>query len=214
MDIVNPGTHGAGPGGAGDLCALIYVVDPAEELRECCGCLLSPDQALELSVQNDLDANPSNGTILHNGALKIISSTPTTSGAFSDNDNSVCDPGPPVPTPMLRAWFTYVRNFAAGNGRIQQRCAQRLPLFRRGEFGSLANHLPPSFASMPPAQGRRYCPNVFTYANTFSYTAGPQTFTVPVSGTYHIVANGAQGGSDSIDEKDGGLGDELIVFHR
>ena len=55
VDIVNPGTNGAAPNsaftGVGDLCALIYVVDTQEELQECCGCLVTPDQLIELSVQ-------------------------------------------------------------------------------------------------------------------------------------------------------------------
>ncbi len=177
VDIVNPGTNGAGPGGVGDLCALIYVIDPDEKMQECCGCLLSPNQSLELSVQNDLDANPLNGTILHNGALKIISSTPTTSGAISDNDNSVCDPGAPVPTPTLRAWITHVRQIGGAFGVTETAFSDAALsgslASGEGELGSLASTC--SFIRQyASGAGRCNCPNVFTYANTFSYSGGPR----------------------------------------
>lgn len=92
--IVDPGTNGRA-----NLCADIYVLTPDEQLNECCGCLITPDQLLQFDVDNDLVANPANGTYAHSGAIKIISSAV---GA-----GNKCDPGHPTPTPTLRAWITH-----------------------------------------------------------------------------------------------------------
>jgi len=97
IDIVDPGTNGSG-----NLCADIYVVTPDEELAECCGCKLTPDQLIEISVNGNLTQNAATGGVVHNGVIKIISSTPTASGT--------CNAGAPVPTPSLREWITHDTN--------------------------------------------------------------------------------------------------------
>lgn len=113
IDIVNPGTNGASgitSSAVGDLCALIYVVDTAEELQECCGCVITPDQLIEIPVQADLISNPNNPRVLHNGTIKIISSTPAT------GTTNRCNAGAPNPTPELKEWITHVRNIPAVAG--------------------------------------------------------------------------------------------------
>ena len=108
--ITNPGTHGAPPHGTvpvtpgkgiGDLCALIYVFSADQQLAECCGCPVTPNGLLTLSVKNDLTKNPLTPVTLHEGAIKIISSTPPASGS--------CDAKSAVPTPELVAWATHVQ---------------------------------------------------------------------------------------------------------
>ena len=101
VDIVDPGTNwpifnslAAEP----DICADVYVVDPAEELQECCGCLLTPDQLIATTV-NALTSNALIGPpFVNNGVIKIISAAPS---------NGACDPRFPVPTPTLREWITH-----------------------------------------------------------------------------------------------------------
>lgn len=61
----------------GNLCAMIYVFDDDEELGECCGCPLSPNKLLSLSVQTDLTSNwEGNANDFENGVIKIISAVP------------------------------------------------------------------------------------------------------------------------------------------
>jgi hypothetical protein len=94
--MTNPGTAG------GNLCAAIYVVDPSQELSECCSCLLSPDGLRTLSVNTDLTSNALTGVSLTTGAIKIVS-TPPIGGAC---------PLPKTLNPKagIRAWATHIQN--------------------------------------------------------------------------------------------------------
>jgi hypothetical protein len=115
--IINTGFNGVGP--SGNLCAMIYVYDPQQELKECCGCQVTPDQLLTISIAS-LTNNPANGTFASSGAIKLLSSSPNdTAPSTSDPFQPPCDPsggGTPAsptggtavaPTPELRAWGTH-----------------------------------------------------------------------------------------------------------
>ena len=92
--ISNPGTNAPA-----SICAMIYVVDPFQEVRECCGCSLSPDSLRTISVNSDLTSNSNTAGLLPTGTIEIISST----GAPS------CNPAKTVPTPAIRAWGTHMQ---------------------------------------------------------------------------------------------------------
>jgi len=94
--VTNPGTSG------GNVCAAIFVVDPNQELSECCSCVLSPDGLRTLSVNTDLTSNPLTGVSLNTGAIKIVS-TATKNGACPT-------PVGFTPTPAVRAWATHIQN--------------------------------------------------------------------------------------------------------
>ncbi len=85
---------------SGDLCALIYVFKPDQELTECCGCSLSPDGLRTLNINIDLTSNPINGVIAKTGVIKVISSIPTSTG---------CNPASPSPAAGIRAWATHIQ---------------------------------------------------------------------------------------------------------
>src|SRR5580692_11739244 len=96
VQLTNPGTAG------GNVCASIFVFDPAQELSECCGCLLTPDGLRTLSVNTDLTKNPLTGVVLSTGLIKFVSTIPV-AGAC------------PLPTkvnpePAIRAWVTHIQN--------------------------------------------------------------------------------------------------------
>ena len=99
VQLTNPGTAG------GNVCASIFVFDPAQELSECCGCLLTPDGLRTLSVNTDLTKNPLTGVTLTSGVIKVVSTAPVA---------GVC----PLPTAMkpvaaLRSWSTHILSSAA-----------------------------------------------------------------------------------------------------
>jgi len=103
--LTNVGTQiGSASSPSGNLCAMVYVLTPDQQLAECCGCALSPDALVEFSVNNDLTSNPLTAVTPTTGDIKIISS----SGAPS------CNPSKPVPVPGIRAWATHIQ-VAPGN---------------------------------------------------------------------------------------------------
>jgi hypothetical protein len=55
-----------------DLCALIYVFDANQQMSECCGCFVSANGLLTLSVNKDLTSNPLLGTRLHTGVIEVL----------------------------------------------------------------------------------------------------------------------------------------------
>jgi hypothetical protein len=99
LRITNVGTQvGSKTDPSGNLCALIYVFDPQQELSECCGCKITPDGLLTLSVNNDLTSNTLTTIPLVTGDVKIVSSVS-------------CNPTKPTPATGIRAWMTHMQNF-------------------------------------------------------------------------------------------------------
>jgi hypothetical protein len=102
--ITNVGTQiGSTGDSSGDMCALVYVLTPDQELSECCACAITPDGLLTLSVNNDLTSNPLTREIPVTGDIKIISS-------------KTCNPAAPSPAPAIRAWATHIQN----NGSVTE----------------------------------------------------------------------------------------------
>jgi trimeric autotransporter adhesin len=61
----------------GDLCAMIYVFDSGQEMNECCGCVISDNGLLTLSLINDLTSNTLTGKQPVAGTIEIVPSQPT-----------------------------------------------------------------------------------------------------------------------------------------
>ncbi len=99
--LTDPGTA------PGNICAYIGVFDPNQEMNECCGCLLTPDGLVTLSVNVDLTGNPGSGTPLTTGVIKIIS-TATVSNACPLPGTSISSF--PTTEPAVRAWSTHIQN--------------------------------------------------------------------------------------------------------
>jgi hypothetical protein len=108
--IINPGTRTSENEGD-DMCALIYVFDANQQLSECCGCRVTANALLTLSVNKNLTNNPLLGAKLKTGVIKILSS----------DDEKVCDPaqtpssdsdsnGISMLFPTLRAWAVHIQN--------------------------------------------------------------------------------------------------------
>jgi hypothetical protein len=100
LRITNVGTQtGSSTDKSGNLCALIYVFDPMQELQTCCSCSITPDGLRVLSVDTDLTSNTLTGKTVFTGAVKIVSSTS-------------CNAASPTPAAGIRAWITHIQNSA------------------------------------------------------------------------------------------------------
>jgi hypothetical protein len=100
--ITNVGTQIGAPavGGfpSGSLCAVVLVFAPDQQLAECCGCIVTPDGLLTLSINDDLTNNPLTGATLTTGDIKIVSAGMT------------CEANNFPPSAGIRAWATHIQN--------------------------------------------------------------------------------------------------------
>ncbi len=78
--------------------AVVLVFEPDQQLAECCGCYITPDGLLTLSIDNDLTYNPLTRVIPTTGDIKIVSST------------LACQPNNFPPSAGIRAWATPLQN--------------------------------------------------------------------------------------------------------
>jgi hypothetical protein len=102
-----------------NVCAMIYVFYPDEELSECCGCALTPDGLNTLSVNTNLTGKPLTGIPAVSGVIKIVSAT----------DSGVCDPAAAVtPVPAVVAWGTHILAPSTGGFWITETEFQSAPL--------------------------------------------------------------------------------------
>lgn len=117
--IINPGAY-APSYPPSNLCAMIYVFNNDQELQECCGCLISPDGLLELSVNKNLTSNTFTGIKPANGDIKFVSALPNdffggvpcdpTGGGILPNGGYALNI---LATPDIRGWSTHVQTDGA-----------------------------------------------------------------------------------------------------
>jgi hypothetical protein len=87
-------------------CALIYVLKPDQQLAACCGCKLTPNALLKLSVNNNLLVNTLSA-VGPAGTIAIIPSLLNSPVATPVD----CNPGiAPLPGAYVTAWATHVQD--------------------------------------------------------------------------------------------------------
>jgi Bacterial Ig-like domain (group 2) len=114
MRISNPGLSGT------DLCAMIYVFDQKQQLVECCGCTVSLDGLLVLSLRNDLTANPLTGIKSTDGVVSVI--------AADHEGNPKCDASSISPSGILASWSTNLESTGNGGYSVLEDSATSSPL--------------------------------------------------------------------------------------
>jgi hypothetical protein len=94
---------------AANLCANIYVFDTAEEMEECCSCVVTANGYLDLSVNTNLLGNIlDHGTKPTRGIIKELSSiVPVGTG--------ICNPTFVGPEPGITGWLTHVQKGATSS---------------------------------------------------------------------------------------------------
>jgi hypothetical protein len=115
--------------GVGDQCALIYVFDSDQQLAECCGCRITPNGLIKLSINDNLTSNALTSVAPVKGTIHIVASNPNAAATTPPAGSSAgCNPSlPPVQTAQstlgtIAAWSTHVQdtgeltegNFVAG----------------------------------------------------------------------------------------------------
>ena len=115
VTLINP------TGQNGDLCAMIYVFDDDEQMGECCGCALTPNDSLNLSVEKNLTQSwreASND--FQNGVVGVVSAA--TNACVLNCDpakgcNGGCDPAKSYnPTPELNGTISRVQEIGPVEG--------------------------------------------------------------------------------------------------
>ena len=106
---------------AKDMCALIYVFDDDEEMGECCGCVMSPNKLINLSVERDLTQSWREASQdQQSGVVYAFSSAPNNRLCVLSNGkpnfacNGGCDPSlgfqpPTTPIPHINGNITRVQ---------------------------------------------------------------------------------------------------------
>jgi hypothetical protein len=109
LRLTNDGYDSAFP-----LCANIYVFDTAEEMEECCSCLVTANGYLDLSVNTSLLGNIlDHGTVPTRGIIKEVSSPIPPTG--------VCGPVTHGTYPGIKGWLTHIQKGAtAGTFSISE----------------------------------------------------------------------------------------------
>src|ERR1700691_1908483 len=94
-----------GDASGANLCANIYVFDTAEEMQECCSCVITSNGYLDLNVGANLLGNIlDSGTTPSRRIIKEVSSAAPSSG--------VCSPVSYTPQDGIKGWLTHVQKLA------------------------------------------------------------------------------------------------------
>jgi hypothetical protein len=109
----------SGSSAGATICAMIYVFEPDEELAECCGCTLTPNDLRTLSINTNLTNNPlTGGVLVGSGTISIVSAT----------DTGVCNPTTVTPTPSTADWGTHILSVSTGGYVITETTFQNATL--------------------------------------------------------------------------------------
>ena len=89
----------------GNLCAMIYVFDSREEMGECCGCLLTPNQVRYGSVKT-LIGGKWIGQLPTRGVIQVVSALPNNGASCAPTTNYLA-------TPTLDGWITHAQTISS-----------------------------------------------------------------------------------------------------
>jgi hypothetical protein len=98
--ITNPGTTGQ------DLCAMVYIFDQDQQMSECCGCTVSQDGLLTLSLNKNLLNNPLTGVPSKSGTVMLV--------AADQASNASCNASGMTPAGTVLAWSTHLPQSKSG----------------------------------------------------------------------------------------------------
>lgn len=98
--VTNPGMTGQ------DLCTMVYVFDQDQQMSECCGCLVSQDGLITLSLRQNLLSNPLTGVASTSGTVMLVSAQQLSTGG--------CNASSMTPSGTIVAWSTHLPQSKSG----------------------------------------------------------------------------------------------------
>jgi hypothetical protein len=125
LNITNGGSLGAFLGlnnSNGDICANIYVFDPAQEMLACCSCRVTPDALNTFSVKNDLISHTLTPAVPTSIIIKLVASSTISFGNTCTNSaaNLLSQRG----APGMRAWATTLHQNPSGGYSVTENAFQ------------------------------------------------------------------------------------------
>jgi hypothetical protein len=137
VNLTNGGAYGAFLGlnnSNGDICANIYVFDPAQEMLACCSCVVTPDALNSLSVQSSLLMNTLTPSKPSSIVIKLVANAPV----FDTCDAASITPASLAPG--LRAFGTTLhQNTSTGAYQVTENAFQDVSS-GAAELSSLATY--------------------------------------------------------------------------
>ena len=102
-----------------NLCAMVYVFAPDQQLSECCGCRITANGLLTLSLTNDLNLNPLTGQPLTRGTIEVVPAKPA---------GNTCDPSSFFPGGTVSAWTTHLESRPSGSVSVTETPSAAVPV--------------------------------------------------------------------------------------
>jgi hypothetical protein len=137
VDLTNGGQNGAflGQNGSnGDICANVYVFDPAQELLACCSCLVTPDGLNSFSVKNDLINKSLTSATPTSLVIKIVATPRITTATCA---GTAAAPPTGALAGGLRAWGTTLHQNTTAGYSVTENAFQPV-IVGTAEFTSLS----------------------------------------------------------------------------
>lgn len=104
----------------GSICALVYVFAADQQLSECCGCAVSENGLLVLSLDSNLTANPLTGSFVQSGVVKVV--------PVDMRSDVNCDPSTGDPNYGVQAWGTHIGPVGPNAWSVTESTASHSPL--------------------------------------------------------------------------------------
>ena len=132
VNLTNGGSNGGDFAVNGDICANVYVIDPAQEVISCCACPMTPGHLKTLSAKNDLLVNTFTPGVPTAVSVQILFSKGTSCNPASVTNASLTAGG--------RAWLTTPHVTPSGGYTVSEAEFTKIPVIDPDQFLKLTTY--------------------------------------------------------------------------
>jgi len=132
VDLTNGGGNGGDFATNGDLCANVYVIDPAQEVIACCACPMTPGHLKTLSAKNDLVVNTLTPGVPTAISVQILFSKGTSCNAATVSTANLTNGG--------RAWMSTPHVTPGGTYTVTETAFTQVPVLSTDQFAKLTTY--------------------------------------------------------------------------